>query len=328
MKKIINLFIGLVISCIMLYFVFRKINFREVIHCILSSKIEYLLLALFLGILLLVLRSYRWKMMLEEYKNIKLQKFFSSTILGLFFNTVLPFRMGDIFQGYILSKKTSLSKSLTFSTVLLERFVDLFPPIIIIIIGSFFVVLPKQISLGLSVLVLAILVLIFVLIIKYKNFIISKLVVYSRNISFIKKIVNVLEKFFSVLENIGNIYVLSKIIPLTLLLWTGYSIGMVLICVSLDITLPSLFAGFLIQAITALSVAVPSSPGYVGSWEFMGTLSLLVFKVNKTKAVSFALLSHIIGMLPVIILGIIFLIKEVSMIKSFEIEKVDTTGTL
>jgi hypothetical protein len=33
-------------------------------------------------------------------------------------------------------------------------------------------------------------------------------------------------------------------------------------------------------------------------------------------------------MLPVIILGIIFLIKEISMIKSFEIEKVDTTETL
>jgi uncharacterized protein (TIRG00374 family) len=329
MRKILNLFLGIVISCIMLYFVFRKINFGEVIHYISSARLLYLLLSIVLCIMLLVLRSYRWKTMLKEYKSVKLQKFFESTILGLFFNTVLPFRMGDLFQGYVLSKKTSLSKSLTFSTVLLERFIDLFPPIIFIIIGSFFIVLPKRISLGLSIIVLTILVLITVLILKYKKFIISKLVVYSEKNSFIKKIVNVLEKFFSAVESISNIYVLCKIIPLTLLLWIGYSISMVLICVSLDINLPSLWAGFLIQAITALSVTVPSSPGYVGSWEFMGTLSLLIFKVNKTKAVSFAVLSHIIGMLPVIILGIIFLIKEISMIKSFEIEKVDnTTETL
>jgi len=260
--------------------------------------------------------------MLNEYKSFKLQNFFESTVLGLFFNTVLPFRIGDIFQGYILSKKTLLPKSLTFSTVLLERFVDLFPPIIFILIGSFFIVLPKQISLGVTVIVLTILVLILVLILKYKNFIVSKLVVYSEKIGIVKKIVGVLEKFFSAVENISNIYVLCKIIPLTLLLWVGYSSSMVLICRSLDIILPSLWAGFLIQAITALSVTVPSSPGYVGSWEFMGTLSLIIFKVDKTKAVSFAVLSHIIGMLPVVILGTIFLVKEISILQSFKKETI------
>jgi uncharacterized membrane protein YbhN (UPF0104 family) len=96
---------------------------------------------------------------------------------------------------------------------------------------------------------------------------------------------------------------------------------MLLVCSSLEIKLPSIWAGFLIQAVTSLSVAIPSSPGYIGSWEFMGTLSLLIFKVNKTKAVSFAVISHIIGIIPIVGLGLIFVLKEISTLKSFKEEK-------
>ena len=318
MKKILNLILGILISCVMLYLVFRRIDFTEFVHHVMSAKLGYLLLNLFLGTMLLVLRSYRWKMMLKEYRDFELQNFFKSTVMGLFFNTVLPFRVGDIFQGYILAKKTLLPKSLTLSTVLLERFIDLFPPILFLIIGSFFVVLPKQISLRISVLVLVGLVLAFVLVLKYKNFLLSRLIFYSEKVSILKKIVGVLEKFFSAIENISSISVLYKIILLTFLLWSGYSIGMVLICYSLNIDLPSVWAGFLIQAITALSVVIPSSPGYVGSWEFMGSLSLIIFKIDKTKAASFAVVSHFIGMLPIISLGLFFLLQETSLLKSFK----------
>ncbi len=318
MKKILNLILGILISCAMLYLVFRRIDFTEFVNHVMSAKLGYLLLNLFLGTMLLVLRSYRWKIMLKEYKGFELQNFFKSTVMGLFFNTVLPFRVGDIFQGYILAKKTLLPKSLTMSTVLLERFIDLFPPILFLIIGSFFVVLPKQISLRISVLVLVGLVLAFVLVLKYKNFLLSRLIFYSEKVSILKKIVGVLEKFFSAIENISSINVLYKIILLTFLLWSGYSIGMVLICYSLNIDLPSVWAGFLIQAITALSVVIPSSPGYVGSWEFMGSLSLIIFKIDKTKAASFAVVSHFIGMLPIISLGLFFLLQETSLLKSFK----------
>jgi len=318
MKKILNLILGILISCAMLYLVFRRIDFTEFVNHVMSAKLGYLLLNLFLGTMLLVLRSYRWKIMLKEYKGFELQNFFKSTVMGLFFNTVLPFRVGDIFQGYILAKKTLLPKSLTMSTVLLERFIDLFPPILFLIIGSFFVVLPKQISLRISVLVLVGLVLAFVLVLKYKNFLLSRLIFYSEKVSILKKIVGVLEKFFSAIENISSISVLYKIILLTFLLWSGYSIGMVLICYSLNIDLPSVWAGFLIQAITALSVVIPSSPGYVGSWEFMGSLSLIIFKIDKTKAASFAVVSHFIGMLPIISLGLFFLLQETSLLKSFK----------
>lgn len=316
MKKISWFLIGIAISILMLYIVFRRVNVSEVLKYIYTANKIYILVSLILGFFLLMLRSYRWKLLVKEYKNYNFSVFFTSTVLGLFFNNIFPLRIGDLIQGASLSKKTSLPKSFTISSVFMERFVDLFPPIIFIIIGSFFVVLPKQISIALSVIILLILILVLVLVLKFKNSVINffQVLAVSKRKSF-TKIVNLVEKFFYALSNLEDIKILSKVIPLTILLWVGYSMSMFFICLSLDVKLPSIWASFLIQAITSASVIIPSSPGYVGSWEFMGTLAVSIFKAAKSKAVAFSLLSHFLGVAPIIILGFIFLLKEISLLR-------------
>ncbi|MCX7957043.1 MAG: flippase-like domain-containing protein [Endomicrobia bacterium] len=318
MNKYIKLSLGILISIIMLYLVFRKIDIKEVLHSIVNVKISYVVISMIISFFLLYLRSFRWKIMINEYKKYGTKNFFESTVIGLFFNNVLPFRMGDLIQGYMLSKKTNLAKSLTISSVFMERFVDLFPPIIFIIIGSFFVVLPKEISVVLALFVLIFILLGLVIFLKFKKYIIQIIEKISSNNKFFNKVKRFTVNFYSALENFKDVFSMLKVMILTILLWLGYSVNMVLVCFSLDIELPSLFAGILIQAITSLSVAIPSSPGYIGSWEFMGVLALSIFNVAKAKAVSFALLSHILGMSQIIVLGIYFIIREMNIIKNFK----------
>lgn len=320
-KKWLGFILGIVISICLLYVVFKKVNFYDVLKYIYTAKVEYAVVSIIIGILMLILRSYRWRLLVKEYKSYKLSNFFESTITGLFFNTLLPFRLGDLIQGISLSQKTTLPKSLTVSSVFMERFVDLFPPVLILIIGSFFIILPKEVSLVLSSVVLLVLVLGMVFVLKFKDYILTKLRKIATRFNFFIKLTNVIEKFFSAISNFGNFKMLCKIILLTFLLWTGYSIGMYFICLSLGITLPSIWASYVVQAVTALSVAVPSSPGYVGSWEFMGTVALSIFKIEKTKAVSFAVFSHILGMLPIIVLGIIFVFKHISLMEYLKKEE-------
>ncbi len=325
MKKMIWFIFGIVISILMLYIVFKNVNFNDVLKYICTANIFYLLISLFLGFLLLMLRSYRWKLLVKEYENYSFSNFFVSTVLGLFFNNVFPFRMGDFVQGLALSRKISLPKSFTVSSVFMERFLDLFPPIVFIIIGSFFVVLPKQFSVVLSILILLFLILGLMLMLKFKSLIIK----FVKNLSdgkqgVLSKLANFIEKFFSALSNLSEIKILCKVIPLTILLWVGYSIGMFFICLALDIELPSVWASFLIQAITSASVIIPSSPGYVGTWEFMGSLAVSIFKVAKSKAVAFSLISHFLGIIPIVVLGVIFLLKELSLLE--ELKKDSSQG--
>ncbi|MCX7940262.1 MAG: flippase-like domain-containing protein [Endomicrobia bacterium] len=326
MSKWFKFILGIAISIILLLLAFRKVDFGLILRNFSQVKIGYLISSVLLGMIILLLRSYRWKQFIEEYKNCKLINFFESINIGLFFNNILPFRMGDLVQAYMVSKKTGVPKSLSLSTVLMERLIDLFPPIISIIIGSFFIILPQQVSIILSVSVLFFLITGVIFIFKFRNLILHFLGKISSKQKFWLRVLSLFKNFYSAIDNFKNVKILMKVIILTLLLWTGYSTGMLLVCYSLNINLPSIWAGYLIQAITALSVVIPSSPGYVGSWEFMGSLALSIFNVEKDKALSFALLSHFVGMLPVLIFGLIFVIKEISLVKKVSKDSIYETN--
>ena len=53
---------------------------------------------------------------------------------------------------------------------------------------------------------------------------------------------------------------------------------------------------------------IPSSPGYVGVFHAAATLSLLPFHVASGSALSFAILAHLVNVVPVSLIGAVFLL--------------------
>lgn len=75
---------------------------------------------------------------------------------------------------------------------------------------------------------------------------------------------------------------------------------------ALDIEAPITVA-VLITCTTNLAMLVPSSPSYVGVFHAAATISLLPFDVSASRALSFAILAHLVNVLPVSVLGALFL---------------------
>ena len=63
-------------------------------------------------------------------EKIDLHPLFESTMIGYFGNSVFPFRLGEILRGYSLCKNYSITFSVTFGTIILERILDMFGLII------------------------------------------------------------------------------------------------------------------------------------------------------------------------------------------------------
>ena len=59
-----------------------------------------------------------------------------------------------------------------------------------------------------------------------------------------------------------------------------------------------------------LYVLVPSSPGYVGTYHYLCQVSLGLFGVPASPALTYALVMHGINFFPVLILGLIILSRE------------------
>jgi len=271
------------------------------LRIILSANVFYIFLGIFLGFIALILRSFRWKIILQK-GEIPVMNFFESTCVGQAVNNIFPFRIGDLMQAYFLGYKTGLSKSMIFSTVLMERIFDLFPPLMIILIGSYFVFLPESISRKkFFIFIILVLILCYLLINsqKFIIFLVKKLLPES---GLKLKILNLIDNFYLSFQSLKSSRVVLFIIFYTIFLWLLYSLCVFFYLKALNIELGFL-PSVLIQAIIAMSVVIPSSPGYVGTWEFFSVVALSIFGINKTHALSFALIFHFFSWIFVTFVG-------------------------
>jgi uncharacterized membrane protein YbhN (UPF0104 family) len=63
----------------------------------------------------------------------------------------------------------------------------------------------------------------------------------------------------------------------------------------------------LLQGIIGFGVALPSSPGFVGVFEAATRLTLAIYGVDATRAVSYAVAYHVSTFLPITLLGFLSL---------------------
>jgi uncharacterized membrane protein YbhN (UPF0104 family) len=91
-------------------------------------------------------------------------------------------------------------------------------------------------------------------------------------------------------------------ILLSLAAWTLWAIGASAVARSLGIELGLLDAMF-VAAVMNLGVAIPSSPGFVGTYEWLGVASLGVLGVGAEEALAFAILLHACWYVPTTVGG-------------------------
>ncbi len=235
----------------------------------------------------------------------------SATCVGQATNNLLPFRIGDLMQAYFLGRKEKISKSMVFSTVVLERFTDLMFLILIIFLISFFFVLPKQISIITLVVAIFGLVVFFTAILKFEKQTqeLNRKIIsfFSRKLA--ERFVQLFHFFVDGFKVLRQGHLLVKVFFISFILWF-FSILMVYVMfLAFNINLPFSAAMFFL-GIVGISVTIPSSPGYIGTWEFFGVLALSFYQINKELALSFTLVHHLFSFLLVTILGLFFILRE------------------
>ncbi len=122
-RKIVETIIKITLSLAALYFVFSKIDFREVGQAIVNAKLSWLALALVIFSLSQIAAS---KRLLILFKLIDSRLTFKQNIklywLGLFYNLFLPGGVGgDGFKIYILNKYEDIKLKKIIGAILSDR---------------------------------------------------------------------------------------------------------------------------------------------------------------------------------------------------------------
>jgi hypothetical protein len=89
----------------------------------------------------------------------------------------------------------------------------------------------------------------------------------------------------------------------SLILWLTNAGSFLLAFIAFDLALPW-GAALVLQGLLAFGVAVPSTPGFFGVFEGVTRASLALYGVAASSAVSLAIGYHILGFLPITVLGL------------------------
>ncbi|NIN01064.1 MAG: flippase-like domain-containing protein [candidate division Zixibacteria bacterium] len=323
MKK--KFIIGGLISLVFLYLAFRKVDYYELWSALKGASYWYILPNVALVILSMWMRAYRWKFMVDPIKKLGLAPLFSSVMIGFMANNVLPARLGEFVRAYSLGTKENISRSATFATIVIERIFDGFSLLFILWLSLLLSPFPDWVKkasnlfLLMNIATLAFLVLIEVkrdLTLKFFNFIFRILPA-----SLSSRAGEILEKFIGGLKVFRDVPSLIWILAWSIFIWIIVGISNYFIFLAFGLQ-PPIQASFILLVIVSLGVMLPSSPGFVGTFQFFCVVSLATFGYDKNVALPFSIVLHASQYFPVTLLGLYYLKREHLSLKGIEADSI------
>ncbi len=93
--------------------------------------------------------------------------------------------------------------------------------------------------------------------------------------------------------------------------WTTWAVAAILVARAVGIELSLVDALFVTGAVN-LGVAIPSSPGFVGTYQWLGVSALALFGVPQEAALAFAIAMQAVWYVPTTLVGAVFLVARYS----------------
>ncbi len=319
-QKILNTFklgMGLSISAFFLYLAFRQVDSHKLAEELKNSNVAILIPAVLALFISHWFRAVRHRYLLAPIKQIEDRSLFSALMIGYMANTFLPAHLGELLRAYVIGKKEKISGSSTLATIAVERIIDVVS--LLIIMGLVFMVYPFPGIIKLSAyLTFAFVVVIvgFLAFLKIKprqtNTIVEIIIKpFPRKIG--DKILRLFGSFREGVVALEDRQSYLIVFILSILIWMCYAVvfaaGFQAFNFMETYNIP-LGASFVVLVITTISIVVPSSPGYVGTYHWLCMISLSLFAVPESPALGYAIVIHAVNMLPVALVGVAFSLKE------------------
>ncbi len=287
---------GVAISAFFLWLAIRDADASEVKAALDDAQVEFVLLAVVVFGFGYLFQALRWRKIANTPRP-GIRRFYEMVLGGLACNNVLPVRIGELVRAGWLSREAPMPGGRALGTVALDRVCDIVALVVFLVIGLQAAPTPdwlRRIVVGalLAVVVLA------------AALVFARLYTRSRERDrrLRGRIRRIARDTIDMLgEPIGRRRA-AIWMGLSFVTWTLGSVAVLLVGRSVGIDLSPLESIFVASAL-ALGVAIPSSPGYVGTYQWLGVASLGLLDVPVNDALAFAILMQASWYIPTTLAG-------------------------
>lgn len=306
----VMIIISVILAALFLYLALRNLDWQIFFVTLKNAQYAYLPIVLLWSSTSFLIRALRLRILLTSEKPLPISNVFWANMAGYLGNNILPARAGELVRAAYLARQNNISASYALAVGLVERLMDL---IALIVLGSYAlsstgIVSPvfQNALKGVSVLGLIGLLVIFIL--PHFGQLIGRLILVFPILkeTYKIKLDHFLQQFLGGLKSLHSITRVMQFTGLTTLIWLMDAAGTVFLAYILKIPL-LLQQAFVLLAALGLSSAIPSTPGYVGVYQFVAVTTLAPFGISQADALAFILTSQMLGYLIIGFWGLLSL---------------------
>ena len=310
MKKRVNITIGILVSALFIYLAFRRVEPAEIVYSLRHINYFWVIPNMIIVLLTMVIRSYRWKYLLQPIREYDLGKLFPPVMIGFMANNILPVRLGEVVRAYSLGAKTNESRSSIFATVVIERIFDRLALLFMFWLVFLYIPVPQSIKkFGIFTFILNVIVIIALLVLKRKRDLLIKWT--FRPLFFVpaklrERIEYIVRKFSDGLLIFGEYRALGLIVLWSLVLWLVIALSNYFIFMAFGLY-PNVAASFILLFFVAAAVMLPSAPGFVGVFQagvigafaLMNSINIIGYEVTWNDVQTLTLVAPAFGSAPI-----------------------------
>jgi uncharacterized protein (TIRG00374 family) len=279
------------LAALLLYLALRGVSWQEMVATVRQGHAEYLVVSLALLTVSVLARALRWGVLVSAEKPVRALTMFWATSIGYLGNLFLPARAGEVIRSVMLGRAASIHAGYILATALTERILD----VVVLVLVSLFVLpvlpgMPPWFGQAMLVMGAAGIVALAVLFTapRFGDFyrrILARLPLPAGLRGAIERL---LDQFISGTKAFTDPGRAARFLGLTAVIWMLDSINAVMIGRMLNLTL-GLPQAFILLVALGLSSALPSTPGYVGIYQFVAVTLLPIFGINPSQALTYIL---------------------------------------
>jgi len=307
---ILRLVISFGISAVLLFLLVRSVDPASLGTALSEADWRLIVPAIVLYFAGAWLRSMRWQLLLPEH-SVAVSTLFRAMVIGFTVNNLLPIRMGEVARAYLLARWCRIPYGATLASLVVERVLDGLSLAALLLIGLRFVPAPGYLVVA-SVLLTALFfagAVVLVLaawradaIVKIADFVSKPLPPRPRELA-----LKLAASFARGLSLVRGRHRLGRMVVLSLLAWTIELSLFLVLMPGFGIPVSPALA-LLVGSAANFATLVPSSPGYVGTFDG-ALISVLrdTAGIAAAPATAYAIVVHATLFLPVVVLGTLLL---------------------
>ena len=312
-SKILQIGLGFLTAGFFLWLISRQTNYHQLVNSLAHVSYIWLVMALICYGLEYVLRISRWKMMLLTQNPILNWRSCSTPLLLSYaINAVLPFRAGDAIRCFSFNARLGVGSGVLLATIFAERILDF-----LIVLFFFAIALSvfnfkslPFINIGgfsaLSICIPLIAILLFPKLISPLLFIIRQAIAILPS-KHRAKFSLAIENGIATLEDLSKSRTMASLIVLSLALWALEGC-VFLFAAKASAALVHPEAALLALPVGTLATLIPSTPCYIGTFDYFVSLSLQILGNTNAASLAYAMIIHATLLIPPVLLGAAYLL--------------------